>query len=158
MVDRPSTATHTKHYRGYLNTIHTHIINLFRVYFTIILPCTYMFSKLSLPFTYSDISCLKNSCLMGCKTMSLELQSQNSEGITTPWNVRKYSPDTAYSRLHKFLLELLWKPQVSHFLSPLFMLHALLHLTTIQLSVEEYNYQPHARLKVLWPSRRYEVN
>jgi hypothetical protein len=154
MADRPSTATHTKRYRGYLNTIHTHThtIYLFRVYFTIILPCTSTFSKLSPPFMFSDIFYLKYSSLIGCKTMSLELQSHNTEGITTPWNVRKCGPDTAYYRQHKFSLAMLWKPQTSHFLSPLFMMHAVLHLTNIMLSVEEYNYQPHARLQVLWPS------
>ena len=84
MVDRPSTATYTICYHGHLNAIHTHTIYLFRVYFTIILPCTSTFLKLSPPFMFSDISYLKYSCLMGCKTMSLELQSQNIEGITTP--------------------------------------------------------------------------
>ena len=79
-----SSATYTKRYRGHLNTIHTHIIYLFRVYFTIILPCTSTFFKLSPPFMFSDISYLKYSSLMGCTNTSLELQSHNIEGITTP--------------------------------------------------------------------------
>jgi hypothetical protein len=142
MVDRPSTATHTKCCHGYLNTIHTHThtVYLFRVYFTIILPCTSTFLKLSPPYMFSDISYLKNSCLMGCKTTSMELQSQNIEGLTTSWNVRKYSPDKAYYRQHKFSLALLWKPQASHFLSPLFTIHALLYWRNTMLCAEEYNY------------------
>jgi len=135
-----------------------HTIYLFRVNFTIILSCTSTLSKLSPPFMFSDISYLKNSSLMGCKTMSLEFQSQNIEGIRIPWNVTKYSPDTAHYKQQTFSLALLWKPQASQFLSPLFTLHVLLYLTNITLPVEEYKNQLHARLQVLWLSGKYEGN